>query len=108
MTMQRIHLLFLIFAVSLIVTPVSQAADKDQARAIAQKVYDRDDGRDSWALIEMTLIDDGGSEKVRKLHSATKDYGELSRRFIRFTEPRAIEGTSFLALERHEEDDVQF
>lgn len=81
---------------------------EETAKEIAQKVFDRDDGKDSWAEVQMTLIEDDGSQKVRKLIMASKDFGELAKRYIKFTEPAAIDGTTFLSVEQHEDRDEQF
>lgn len=86
----------------------SSSAAAQDALTIAQRVYDRDDGRDSWAEGEMILIESGGKERPRQLVIATKDFGEITKRYIRFTEPSAIDGTSFLSVEQHEDSDLQY
>lgn len=99
-----------IFLVSLFVvfftcTSFSWSLD---GRTLAQKVYDRDDGKDSYAKINMLLVDKRGKERSRKLVTAVKDYGNLNKSYIRFTSPAEIDGTSFLTWENEDRDDDQF
>ena len=75
---------------------------------LAQKVYDRDDGRDSYAEIRMLLIDKRGKRRIRSMISATKDFGKLSKSLIRFTTPADIKNTGFLTWENEDRDDDQF
>jgi outer membrane lipoprotein-sorting protein len=80
----------------------------EDGRALAQKVYDRDDGKNSYAKVEMVLISKQGNERRRLMLVAIKDYGKLSKRYIRFTAPASIEGTAFLAWENEDRSDDQF
>lgn len=98
---------FRLFVLTLMFVPAPASAT-DRAELIAQKVFDRDDGRDSEARARMVLVDSSGRERERKLELKSKDFGELSRRYIRFSEPKAIEGTAFLSVENHERSDDQF
>ncbi len=75
---------------------------------IAQKVFDRDHGKDSYAKTEMTLIDKKGNTRVREMISQRKKSGELEKSLIRFTSPADIEGTGFLSWENKDRDDDQF
>jgi hypothetical protein len=75
---------------------------------LAQKVYERDDGRDAYAKMCMVLIDKRGKERTRFLLTATKDFGTLSKIYTRFTSPAAINGTGFLTWENEDRDDDQF
>ncbi len=75
---------------------------------LAQKVYDRDDGRDSYAKIRMLLIDKRGKKRMRSMISATKDFGNLSKNLIRFNSPADIENTGFLSWGNEDRDDDQF
>ena len=75
---------------------------------LAQKVYDRDDGKDSYAKLKMLLIDKHGHKRPRTLVAATKDYGQLSKSYTCFTTPASIDGTSFLTWENEGRDDDQF
>ncbi len=75
---------------------------------IADKVYNRDDGEDSYFRIKMALIDKNGNERERTFVIKRKDYGELVKNFIRFFSPADIEGTGFLSWENEIGDDTQY
>jgi outer membrane lipoprotein-sorting protein len=77
-------------------------------KTLAQRVYDRDDGKDVYAKVEMLLIDKHGNERLRTMITANKDFGSLSKGFTRFLSPAAIEGTGFLYWQNEERDDDQF
>jgi len=83
-------------------------AAADNAEAIAQKVYDRDDGRDSYSKIKMTLIDRSNNRRDRELEVAIKDFGKVSKGYIYFSSPAAIKGTAFLSWENEDREDDQF
>ncbi len=76
--------------------------------ALAQKVYDREDGDDAYAHVRMLLIDKSGHKRMRTMISARKDFGGLSKSLIRFTSPEAIKDTGFLTWEKEDGDDDQF
>jgi outer membrane lipoprotein-sorting protein len=75
---------------------------------IAYRVFNRDDGENSYSAVAMVLIDKKGNERHRKLVRYTKDYGKLAKNFIRFFSPADIEGTGFLSWENEEGDDTQY
>ena len=78
------------------------------AQEIAQKIYDRDDGKTAESEMTMSLIPDEGSARERTMKVFSKDFGEKSKRLILFSAPKKIQGTSFLSLEQHDKDDLQF
>jgi hypothetical protein len=80
----------------------------EDGRALAQKVYDRDDGNTAYAKVEMVLIDKRGSERSRTMVTAVKKFGKLSKRYTRFTSPASISGTGFLSWENANRSDDQF
>lgn len=92
--------------VAVVQTGVAQ--EKLTGRQIAEKVYNREDGKDSLAKIEMTLADKNGVERKRQLEIKSKDNGELADTFIEFTAPADIAGTRFLTIEKKGEDDLQY
>ena len=75
---------------------------------LAQKVFNRDDGDDAYAKMQMVLIDKRENTRSRTLLTATKDFGDLSKTFTRFTSPPSIDGTGFLTWENADSDDDQF
>ena len=83
--------------------PVSPSAQK-----IMEKVYYRDDGQDSEALMTMVLIDKHGIERRRRLRVYRRDFGPLSRSLLEFLAPPDIAGTRFLSIENPNKDDTQY
>lgn len=67
---------------------------------LAQRVYDRPDGKDATSAVIMTLTEKGRSPRVRKmiLYRLDGKPGEAAT-LIRFTEPTDIEGTGLLTLD---------
>lgn len=61
----------------------------------------------SEMLSTMTIIDDKGRERVRKIASITKlfDNGEIEKRLIRFLSPADVKGTGLLTFDYEKEDD---
>ncbi len=104
MSFQHTIIIFLLLFQS---TLVATATEMD-GRGVAQMVYDRDDGKDSFAKVKMLLMDNKGRKRFRTLMTAVKDYGDLSKSFTRFYTPADIEGTAFLTWENEDSDDDQF
>ena len=75
---------------------------------LAQQVYNRDDGEDSYATVRMLLMDKRGKKRFRSLITATKEYGETNKSYIQFTSPADIDGTSFLTWENEDRENDQF
>ena len=99
--------LFFVTVVILLPACAVRAQETPTADEIAGMSYNRDDGKDSFSRIEMFLIDANGNERRRELFVYAKDYGELSKNFIRFLSPADIDGTGFLSQENPEADDTQ-
>ena len=72
----------------------------DSGKQLAQRVYDRPDGKDATSLVTMTLTEAGRSPRVRRLitYQSRRKPGELAV-LTRFTEPPDIEGTGLLTLD---------
>jgi hypothetical protein len=86
-----------------------QEADTNtDALELARRVYARDDGHSSTAQGKMILQRKNASTEERSLTTYTKDYGNLSKRLVRFHSPKTIEGTGFLSWENMDRDDDQF
>ncbi|MDH3325917.1 MAG: outer membrane lipoprotein-sorting protein [Gammaproteobacteria bacterium] len=77
----------------------SAIADDAKARAIMEKVDARDDGDNQISDMEMILIDKRGKQRVRKIHSLSKDIGEDSYRIMFFQEPADVRNTGFLTYD---------
>ncbi len=96
---------FLIFAICINASAQPFPID---GSTLAQKVYNREDGKDSYATVRMLLLDKRGRKRFRTLISATKEYGEIKKSYIQFTSPADIDGTSFLTWENEERENDQF
>jgi len=77
-------------------------------KELAQLVYDRDIGDDSFAHSVMGLISRGGKKRIRHFITYRKDDGKLLKQLIRFTSPDDIKGTGFLSFEQDDGATEQF
>jgi hypothetical protein len=95
--------------VLLLPTPGSAVSPPD-ARAIMQKVDDRDDGDDGIADLEMILIDKRGNQRVRKIRTFSKDFGPDDYQLMFFLTPADVKDTGFLTYDYDDEsrDDDQW
>ncbi|ACL02457.1 conserved hypothetical protein [Desulfatibacillum aliphaticivorans] len=102
-------LLFFALAALFLAAPCAHADDA-KAREIMQKVNDRDDGDNAVSEEEMILIDKRGKQRVRKIKSFRKDFGEDTHSILFFEEPADVRDTSFLTFDYDDEskDDDQW
>ncbi len=75
------------------------AADDPQARAIMERVDARDDGDNRTADMQMLLIDKRGKERLRRIATFQKDFGEDTYRLMFFQHPADVKDTSFLTYD---------
>jgi hypothetical protein len=69
--------------------------------ALAQKVYDRPDGRDLTTLSRMVLTEKGRSPRIRELVTYRMDMGRgETANLIRFLDPEDIAGTGLLSVDK--------
>jgi outer membrane lipoprotein-sorting protein len=94
---------------SLFTSPALALEDMD-ARQIAVNVDERNDGDDETSDMEMTLTNKRGQQRVRKVTTYRKDYGEDSKSVMFFLEPADVKGTGFLSWDYDDEskDDDQW
>jgi outer membrane lipoprotein-sorting protein len=64
---------------------------------VAVNVDQRDDGNDEISDLEMTLTNNKGQERVRKVIAYRKDYGADSKTLMLFKEPADVKNTGFLS-----------
>jgi hypothetical protein len=85
-------------------------ADDPKARAIMQRVDDRDDGDNQTSTLQMILIDKNGNQRVRELKSFVKDKAEDTWSMMFFLSPADVEDTGFLTYDYDEaaRDDDQW
>lgn len=79
----------------------SNAAYADNASELAQKVYERPNGRDLTTVGRMVLTEKGHAPRMRELitYRLEKAKGEITN-LIRFTEPEDIAGTGLLSVDK--------
>lgn len=104
--MKRIKIVLLILSVFLILTGL-----KTEELLTAKQIMDRSFEATKLAgaelLFTMTIIDDKGRERVRKIAAVSKlyDNGETEKRLIRFLSPADVRGTGLLTYDYEKEDD---
>ncbi len=89
---------------------IGSAAQADEAGlALAQRVYDRADGKDASSVVTMSLIAEGREARERSmvLYRASATDGEVST-LIRFTGPADIAGTGLLTLDEADGESNQW
>ena len=86
------------------------SAGAQTAREIMEKVDARDDGDNSTANLEMTLIDKRGNKRVRQVTTFTRDQGRDMQRIMFFLAPAEVRDTGFLTYDYYsgERDDDQW
>jgi len=88
----------LLTTLSLALLSTSALADA-KAKAIADKVDARDDGKSLMQDMTMTLIDKNGKKRVRSIKTFGKDFGEDEYRIMFFKTPADVKDTSFLTYD---------
>ncbi len=91
----RLAIFFLPFFLSALL-PSCPLAAQPSALEIMQQVQQRDTGSSSTAEVEMTLISQNGSRRVRQLKLFSKTYELFTSRSIYFQAPADVHGTAFL------------
>ena len=101
--MFKASLKYLIYIALFFILPVLSAtvgfADDPKARAIMEKVDARDEGDHQTSDMEMILIDKRGKQRVRRIASFSKDFGEDKYRLMFFQHPADVKDTSFLTYD---------
>jgi len=99
------HLIFLCVGV-LLATSAWADATGDQ---LAQRMYDRPNGKDATSLLVMSLQEKGRAPRERKMliYRLDKSGGEVVS-LIRFLEPTDIEGTGLLTQDKANGDSNQW
>ena len=77
------------------------SAVADEGLALAQKVYDRPNGRDLTTLGRMVLTEKGRAPRIREIVTYRLDQaGGETANLIRFLDPEDIAGTGLLSIDR--------
>ena len=77
------------------------------AKQIVDKSYQATELAGSEVLSTMTIIDNRGRKRVRKIATVSKlyDNGETEKRLIRFLSPADVKGTGLLTFDYDNKDD---
>ena len=100
----------MIFKILLTLTLTLSSIFALDAREIAQKVHDRDEGDNYTANMKMILIDKNNITRVRDLKTYTKNKGEDKLKLMFFLTPADVRNTAFLThdFEDSSKDDDQW
>ncbi|QOP41975.1 outer membrane lipoprotein-sorting protein [Sulfurimonas marina] len=71
----------------------------NEARDIAQGVYDRDDGKTIIQDMKMILIDKNSNQRIREIKTFGKDFGKDDYRIMFFKSPADVKDTAFLTYD---------
>ncbi len=79
---------------------VCGAAWAEDGAKLAQRVYDRPDGKDATSVVTMSLTEEGKPARVRSMQvfRSNASNGQVST-LIRFTDPADIQGTGLLTVD---------
>ncbi len=96
--MKRSLSVVLIFGLTFL-SSTSFAKDDPKARAIMEKVEDREDGNNAISDMTMILIDKNNNRRIRQIKSYTKDFGVDTHRIMFFQSPADVRNTGFLTYD---------
>jgi hypothetical protein len=104
--MTRISICIFIFLVSSYGVSAAEGGSYAEGAVLAQRIYDRPDGRDVSTRGVMILVEKGHKPRIRENYTyrADKDKGVVWS-LTRFTSPADIEGTGLMTLDHGEESD---
>lgn len=98
--MKRKIIIFMVIAMTL--STLSMAQD---ATAISKKSGDMI----SLSALEMTstlkIYNEKGNERIRKMATATKKFGDITKMMMKFTEPADVKGTALLVYDYENKND---
>ena len=83
-------------------------AEEITGRELAQKVFDRDRGKNSVSTAQMVLVSKSGKKRIRHFTTKRIEENGLEKQITRFTAPADIEGTGFLNVEKPGWEPEQF
>ncbi len=92
-TMIKTAILAIIIAMNL---NIQARAQKLTGRDIVEKAYNLPSGKDKTAVLTMTLINNNGSTRVRKIKQFYKDFGSVEKNIMFFLSPADVKNTSFM------------
>ena len=104
---RKIQSLIVLLAAVIIVFPNPAQAEEMTADEILDKVQEANKLVGAESLSTLTIFNDRGQKRVRKIAMVTKlfDNGDTEKRLMRFLEPADVKGTSFLLFDYEQKDD---
>ena len=106
--MMKLTVRCLIFlAITIFFTCASAASDLTGLE-LAQKVFDRDRGKDVTSSAQMVLVNSSGKKKAREIMTRRVTENGLEQQLLQFTDPADIKGTGFLTIEQPGWETEQF
>jgi len=104
--MKKYKIIILAFG-TLVLFLTAEPQENLTAKQIVDRSFKATKLAGSEILSTMTIIDDKGRERVRKIASVTKlyDNGETEKRLIRFLSPPDVKGTGLLTFDYEKRDD---
>ncbi|MBA1437624.1 MAG: outer membrane lipoprotein-sorting protein [Epsilonproteobacteria bacterium] len=83
----------------LMIMAFSLVLQANEAKEIAQKVRDRDDGKTVIQDMTMILIDKNGNKRIRSIKTFSKDFGKDDYKIMFFKTPADVKDTAFLTYD---------
>lgn len=104
--MKKCKVLIVVFSIFLVSAGLEPQENLD-AKQIVDKSFQATKLAGSEMLSTMTIIDNRGRDRVRKIATVSKlyDNGETEKRLIRFLSPADIKGTGLLTYDYENKDD---
>ena len=104
---KTISLLTLSMFVLAILSSFAIAQEKQTARDIIEKTYDARKLDGSESVQTLTILNDKGQKRIRKMAAVTKlfENGKTEKKMSRFLSPADVKGTVFLTYDYEKKDD---
>ncbi len=99
--------MFLIILSALTLITTSRAQNELSGRDIVEKSQQNTKIAGTEAVSTLTIIDNQGRERVRKIAQVSKltDNGNTEKKLVRFLEPADVKGTGLLTFDYEDKDD---
>jgi hypothetical protein len=91
--------------ITFIVLLVTFSVKAQDAREISKKASDAINLDAMEMVSTLKIISQNGEERVRKLSTATRKFGEVSKMMMKFLEPADVRGTTLLVFDYENKDD---
>jgi len=95
-------------SIALLILSFHANAQEMTGKILAQKIFDRDRGKNSVSSAQMVLVSKSGNKRIRQFTNKRRMENNLESQIIRFTSPADIDGTGFLTIEKPGWETEQF